>query len=322
MASGIPAWATTSLPSSRTKWPSSWSMNAVACAVKLGRLGGQLGQGLGQPVRDGHVPAAQRADQLGLVVAGHRQGAARLRSSPCTSRSTAGVAGPRSTRSPTKTAVRPSRVHRRRPVRRHLVAERAQQVGQLVEAAVDVADDVERPVLGRAGRSTAARARWPPRRSRRCPTARAPGGSPRGAGRADPGGAGRAAGAARARRTCGRCGPRCGPRTCPRARPGRSRRPARGAAWPARPADCRASGWTLVASMTVSRPAASRLAAMKCSTSKASAVAAWSFSSSLTSAAAEVRREHLGRPEVRARERRLARSRRCRPGRRGTARGS
>ena len=35
--------------------------------------------------------------------------------------------------------------------------------------------------------------------------------------------------------------------------------------------------------MTVSRPASSRLAAMKCSTSKAALVAGWSFSSSLTS---------------------------------------
>jgi hypothetical protein len=44
----------------------------------------------------------------------------------------------------------------------------------------------------------------------------------------------------------------------------------------------RASGWTLVASITVSLPAASRLAAMKCRTAKASLVAAWSFSSSDT----------------------------------------
>src|SRR3984885_2850640 len=45
----------------------------------------------------------------------------------------------------------------------------------------------------------------------------------------------------------------------------------------------RAPGCTLVASITVSRPAASRLAAMKFSTSKASAVADWSLLSSLTS---------------------------------------
>jgi hypothetical protein len=41
---------------------------------------------------------------------------------------------------------------------------------------------------------------------------------------------------------------------------------------------------TFVASITVSRPAARLLAAMKCNTSNASVVAAWSFSSSDTSA--------------------------------------
>ena len=41
--------------------------------------------------------------------------------------------------------------------------------------------------------------------------------------------------------------------------------------------DRRAAGWTLVASTTVSLPAARRLPAMKCSTSKASLVADWSF---------------------------------------------
>ena len=71
---------------------------------------------------------------------------------PITRRSTSGERGPRSTRSPRKTAVRPgggrtpgagwpsSRHH----FRRHLIAEGAQQRHQLVEAAVHVADDVER----------------------------------------------------------------------------------------------------------------------------------------------------------------------------------
>ena len=44
----------------------------------------------------------------------------------------------------------------------------------------------------------------------------------------------------------------------------------------------RASGCTLVASTTTSRPAASRFAATKCRISKASFVADWSLSSSLT----------------------------------------
>ena len=59
--------------------------------------------------------------------------------------------GPRSTRSPTNTARRP--VGRRAPTRRRastLVAELAQQLVELVVAAVDVADDVERAVLGAA----------------------------------------------------------------------------------------------------------------------------------------------------------------------------
>ena len=67
----------------------------------------------------------------------------------------------------------------------------------------------------------------------------------------------------------------------------------------------------MVASTTVSRPAASRLPAMKCSTSKASFVAAWSFSSSETSAAAEVGREHLRRLEVLPGEGRSCPSRRA-----------
>ena len=46
--------------------------------------------------------------------------------------------------------------------------------------------------------------------------------------------------------------------------------------------DFRASGWTLVASMTVRRPARRRVAAMNSSTAKASGVAAWSVASSAT----------------------------------------
>ena len=51
-----------------------------------------------------------------------------------------------------------------------------------------------------------------------------------------------------------------------------------------------ASGWTFVASITVSFPAFSLLPAMNCSVSNASADAAWSFSSSLTSATSLKRR--------------------------------
>ena len=68
---------------------------------------------------------------------------------PMTRRSTPGVSGPRSTRSPTKTARTPAGCARVRPgrpssSRRHVVAELGQQRLQLGAAAVDVADDVER----------------------------------------------------------------------------------------------------------------------------------------------------------------------------------
>ena len=70
--------------------------------------------------------------------------------------------GPRSTRSPTKTALRPSGCGVRGAAvsvavgRRDRVAELLEQRHQLVEAAVDVADDVERAVLVACGRSRAA----------------------------------------------------------------------------------------------------------------------------------------------------------------------
>ena len=75
---------------------------------------------------------------------------------------------------------------------------------------------------------------------------------------------------------------RCGPR---RPAPAHRERSATASTWCSlaslsRPP--RASGWTFVASTTVSRPPSSRLPVMKCKTSKAALVAAWSFSSSLT----------------------------------------
>ena len=65
---------------------------------------------------------------------------------PMTRRSTAGVAGPRSTRSPRKSARRPSGWRAVSPSASDLVAELRQQFDQLGVAAVDVADDVERAV--------------------------------------------------------------------------------------------------------------------------------------------------------------------------------
>ena len=67
-------------------------------------------------------------------------------------------AGPRSTRSPTKIALAAvgGRDGDLRVAPRHRVAELREQRLELVEAAVDVADDVERPVIARGGRSRAA----------------------------------------------------------------------------------------------------------------------------------------------------------------------
>ena len=76
----------------------------------------------------------------------------------------------------------------RRPARRRATCRRAaprprspsrrEQLLELVAAAVDVADDVERPVLARAGRSTAATARPSPPRPPRASPGRRRGGSP------------------------------------------------------------------------------------------------------------------------------------------------
>ena len=80
-------------------------------AERLANVVGQgvdLGQRLGQAVRDLHVLAAELPQQLHVVVAGHAQGRAALR--PCSARAArvSRMRGPRSTRSPTKTALRPS----------------------------------------------------------------------------------------------------------------------------------------------------------------------------------------------------------------------
>ena len=95
---------------------------------------------------------AELAQQLHVVVARdaqRRAGSTMFR----TIRSESRTRGPRSTRSPTKTALRPAGW--RRPVRHQPVASRrpsprsraAEQLLQLVAAAVDVADDVERAVV-------------------------------------------------------------------------------------------------------------------------------------------------------------------------------
>ena len=70
---------------------------------------------------------------------------------PMTSRSTPGESGPRSTRSPTNTARRPSgwlaSTGRPASSRTSVVAQLGEQLLELDQAAVHVADDVERAVL-------------------------------------------------------------------------------------------------------------------------------------------------------------------------------
>ena len=121
-------------------------------------------------------------------------------------------------------------------------------------------------------------------------------------------GAGRRRGSGRrAGRSAGRAGPRCVPGRLPRGCRTRSRPAGSGTGGPGPGSGLRASGWTLVASMTVSRPPARRLAATRWSSSKASGVTDWSFSSSRDDGPEEVGREDLGRLEVPAGERGLAR---------------
>lgn len=109
---------------------------------ELGWLVGQLGQGLGEAVARGHVAPAQRPQELHVVVAGDAQGVAvghhadrqpkdRRRSRPTIDEiadeetpAALGVVGTRS-------------------IVLDDVAKRGEQGSQLVEAAVDVADDVE-----------------------------------------------------------------------------------------------------------------------------------------------------------------------------------
>ena len=171
---------------------------------------------------------------------------------PITSRSTPGVSGPRSTRSPTNTARRPSGCAASTGppsvVAGELVAEPAQQRLQLDAAAVHVADHVERAVLVpevveqllRA--TTVAAATSSARRA-----ARGPCGSPPWPGRAATGAAGRAAVARRAapKSRSGARALRCDAQAAPAGR-ARSRPAARRGPGPARPAAAgrRAARWS------------------------------------------------------------------------------
>nr|BFE54005.1 hypothetical protein GCM10017745_74320 [Saccharothrix mutabilis subsp. capreolus] len=117
---------------------------------ELLRLGGQLRQRLGQAVLDLHVPAAQRPHQLLLVVAAHGERVPGLDHAHHQ---------PQHARRVRPAVDQVADEHRAPPRRRHrvdrtalgvahqVVAQLAQQVLQLLAAAVHVADHVERPGL-------------------------------------------------------------------------------------------------------------------------------------------------------------------------------
>ena len=274
------------------------------------------GQRLGQAVGDLHVPAAAASAAASCRGCPGTQSAVPAATMSMTdAQRRPGMSRPRSTRSPRKTAFRPGgmRVARRpwpSPRRRDRVAEPAEQRVQLVAAAVDVADDVERAVLVRAV--------VPERLRARSSTASTSSGASRTKTWRKPSRFRRRSERRSLRllaaddvRAEGAVGPRRGSARGRASRAGSSTM-ATGRQWYSRAratSGLRASGCTLVASTTVSRPRPAACAAMKCSTSKASLVAAWSFSSSRHEPAAGVGREDLGRLEVLAGERGLARAR-------------
>ena len=229
-----------------------------------------------------------RGTSLCSWLPGDRQRVAPAATMPMASRSTAGGSGPRSTRSPRKTTRRPAgcTAPTARPslVSLQLVAEACQQLLQLVGAAVHVADDVERSALGtpvdRRGHRSVTAGRGDGRRRAQDVDLRSP------SRLTEPRQADEDVSCWR-RTACGaerRSGPVRAPwrPQGPRAGPARSRRAGRRARRPAPANGLRAAGSTLVASRTVSRPAASRASDDRRATSKAAPVAAWSRASSAT----------------------------------------
>ena len=265
---------------------------------------------LGQAVRDLHVPAPQLPQQLHVVVAGHAERRARARPCPSPAAARRAMSGPRSTRSPTKTRLAARRVARRRPAGRRRRARprsraRSSSVSQLVAAAVHVADDVERPVLVPA----VVPERLPlDRRPRRPPPATSSTKTWRKPSRSQAAQRPRAAAPSGWRTTCG-----------PKSRSGRPRLRSwqsslrqveddrdRQAVVLAGQRDERLAGLRLdVGGVDHRQPARApaACAAMKCSTSKASVGRRLVVLVVGDQPAADVRREHLGRLEVLARER-------------------
>ena len=89
-------------------------MKSATRAREGGRLPFELRERFGETVRDADVAAAELPHQLHVVVAGDAE-AVPSATMPITSRRTSGVFGPRSTRSPRKTALRPAGWRARQP---------------------------------------------------------------------------------------------------------------------------------------------------------------------------------------------------------------
>jgi hypothetical protein len=133
-------------------------MKGSARAREARGSGFELGEGLGEAVGGLDVVAAEVAQELVSWLPGtQRRAGAHHRHHEAEDPATS---GPRSTRSPRKTTRRPAGwlTTKRRCRSRDAVAELAEEVDELVEAAVDVADDVE-GAGRRGGRSTGGRAR-------------------------------------------------------------------------------------------------------------------------------------------------------------------
>ena len=111
-------------------------------------LAPELLQGLGEAVGDLHVPSLQLAQQLDVVVAGDAESGSRLDHPHDQAQHLRGT-GAAVDEVPEEDGLAPFRVARRRPpgTGADLPAEGAEQAGELVEAAVDVADDVEGAAL-------------------------------------------------------------------------------------------------------------------------------------------------------------------------------
>ena len=116
-------------------------------AGELVARGGELRQRLGQPVAHLDVAAAQRAQQLGLVVARHAQGGPRGHHLHHRAQHAGRVGA--AVGQVAEEHRGPSRRVAAHPAGVRPVAELVQQRVQLRQAAVHVADDVERPVQAR-----------------------------------------------------------------------------------------------------------------------------------------------------------------------------